>query len=424
MSRLSAVDAFFVAYQEAACIPMVLGAEVRLAGVVARPELERALTCALGVWPVLGCQVRRAVLGLRWRPRFAAADLVTEGPLTPEGPTSLAGWRNRPIDPFSAPPFQVRWAVEAGHTVLAFKAHHAALDGQAIFMVASAVLRFLAADRGGQPVPKVATPLAARVLVAPRRLLAGARLRDLLRFAKWLKVEARLGRSARLALADVAPGPSGVSARQVPMAPLLAQAQALKISPASLAAAAWMRAIGRFNADRGGAKGPISLEIPVSFRRAREGATTPGNLISPLTVFGDPEAPLAILGPTLHGTLTDALSRKLHHAVPLLAWPGAWLPWGIFRRIAVTPASTGFATSHFTLVDTPGAVVAEVAALSGGALALVGIEVWSPVCLAMGAAVLAVPWEGQLRLSITHRLNGISGADAQVLLDHLAAELA
>ncbi|MEZ4464076.1 MAG: hypothetical protein R3F43_06035 [bacterium] len=38
------------------------------------------------------------------------------------------------------------------------------------------------------------------------------------------------------------------------------------------------------------------------------------------------------------------------------------------------------------------------ARLRGGALRLVGRSMWTPVCLAMGAALLAMPWDEALHL--------------------------
>lgn len=415
MTRLSAVDAFFVAYQEAAGILMSVGAEARLVGQVTRAEVVAAVEGALATWPVLGCGLDQPVLGLRWVPRFSAAELVRDA----AGALDL--WRNEPIDPFHAPPFQVRFSAEGRHTHLAFRAHHAALDGQALFTVAAAVLRLLAAGHGGEAPPLVPVPTPPRALVGWRALLAGARLRDLLGFTRWLKREAKAGRSARLALAAVAPGPTGVCATQVVRARVEARAQTLGVSLATLGASAWVQAIHRFNRRRGGAKGPISLEIPVSFRPP--GCTTPGNLISPITVFADPEQPFEALATGLHQRLRAALKRKLHHAVPLFSRPGAYLPWGLFRRVAVTPTSTGFATSHFTLVDTPGDLAGEVDRLSGGRLRLVEKAVWTPVCLAMGAAALLVPWGDHLQVTITHRRSGLDDAAAQELLDLLVEGL-
>ncbi|MCB9547882.1 MAG: hypothetical protein H6706_18840 [Myxococcales bacterium] len=411
--RLSAVDAFFVAYQAQAGILMSVGAEARLSGPADPADLLAVLDALRAHWPVLGCRLARGFVGLRWRPAFAAADLVR--PLD-----SLDAWRNHPIDPFEEPPFQVAHLP----TGLAFRAHHAALDGQALIVVTATLVRLLAARLGGQPAPPLPTGRPWRALAGPRALLAGARLRALFGYTRWLAREARAGRSARLALAAVAPGPQAVTTGAVPLAPVLARAHALGVSPAALGAAAWVRAIARFNAARLPSSGPISLEIPVSLRQGEADAGLLGNLISPLTVFADAAQALPEVATALHATLADARARRLHHAVPLFALPGAWLPWWLFRRVAVTPTSTGFATSHFTLLPPPGDLPADVEALSGGRLRLLGRGMWTPVCLAMGAALLAMPWGDALHLAVTHRLTGLDAPAAEALVALLAEELA
>ncbi|MEZ4471681.1 MAG: hypothetical protein R3F60_12935 [bacterium] len=143
-----------------------------------------------------------------------------------------------------------------------------------------------------------------------------------------------------------------------------------------------------------------------------------------MTLFAEPAQGLDAVARSVEAGLRDARARRLHHAVPLFALPGAWLPWWIFRRVAVTPTSTGFATSHFTLLPPPGDVAAEVERASGGALRLVGRSMWTPVCLAMGAALLAMPWDEALHLSISHRLSGLDADGARALLALLADELA
>src|ERR1043165_9258931 len=71
MTMLSAIDAFFVAYQETSGVLMQLGVEVELKGVVTRDGVERMLSHVVKRWPPLGQRLHREWLGLSWdgRPR-------------------------------------------------------------------------------------------------------------------------------------------------------------------------------------------------------------------------------------------------------------------------------------------------------------------------------------------------------------------
>jgi len=184
-----------------------------------------------------------------------------------------------------------------------------------------------------------------------------------------------------------------------------------------------MRTIQAFNDRRKVNPAPISLEIPVSLREVDFGQDMLGNLISPLTLFGDGRAPLDDLTRDLHNQLKDALERKLHHAVPLFSRLGQYLPWVLFKRIAITPTATGFATSHFTLLTPPKDLPLNLEALSGGTVRIIERFQYTPVCLHMGAAVLAMPQDDGLRIYLTYRENAVPTASAEFLLDGLEAEL-
>ena len=51
MTMLSAIDAFFVAYQESSGVLMQLGVEVELKGRISRDDVERMLLHVVRRWP-------------------------------------------------------------------------------------------------------------------------------------------------------------------------------------------------------------------------------------------------------------------------------------------------------------------------------------------------------------------------------------
>jgi hypothetical protein len=65
-----------------------------------------------------------------------------------ENRDALAEWRNRPMNPFREPPFQLLWIAEAMSNLFAFRAHHAVVDGEGVFLrVCAEALRALAVKR-------------------------------------------------------------------------------------------------------------------------------------------------------------------------------------------------------------------------------------------------------------------------------------
>jgi hypothetical protein len=109
--------------------------------------------------------------------------------------------------------------------------------------------------------------------------------------------------------------------------------------------------------------------------------------------------------------------------VPLLTAPARYLPWLVFRRLALSPLATGFASSHFTWLDEKRDVYADVAAFSGGRLRLLDHHIYAPVCLHMGAALTAFVVSGRVRLCLTYRRTAFLETEAEALLDLVLSEL-
>jgi hypothetical protein len=167
----------------------------------------------------------------------------------------------------------------------------------------------------------------------------------------------------------------------------------------------------------------ISLEVPVSLRRKRDANLQIGNLISPLTLFGDATQPLEQLATQLKQQMSSAMRRREHLALPALSAPGNFLPWEVLRRIAASPELTGFATSHFAWLDHAQTIHDDVFRLSGGALQLVDQQIYTPVCLHMGAALAVLAWPERTQAFLTYRLTALSESEANTLLDLVVQQL-
>src|SRR6185503_13250447 len=99
------IDAFFVAYQETSGILMQLGVETELKGRINREDLERMLSHLVRRWPPLGQKVSRRFFGLAWEGEPRVRAMLRIG----ENREELSMWRNKPLNPFAEPPFQVLW---------------------------------------------------------------------------------------------------------------------------------------------------------------------------------------------------------------------------------------------------------------------------------------------------------------------------
>jgi len=414
--RLSPVDAFFVAYQERAGILMQLGTEIELRGVVQRDDLTRIMQRLVTSWPQLGQRVRRRLFGLEWCGEPDVGRMVREATDRQE----IVSWRNRPIDPFSEPPFQVLWVPGRAGTHLAFRAHHAVADGESFFFVIVEAFLALAAIRGGGVPPPPPHAL-------PPPEVRWESIGDLWWHAQSLRRDAGVGRSARLWVRAVSAGGIGVVERTLRGDDLDAvseQAGQARTPPPWVCAAAWIRAIHRWNCAHGAAVTPqVSLEVPVSLRRGREQGCAVGNFLSPLVLLGDATRPLELVAQSLWRQLRSAVRDHRYLSLPVLTAPARYLPWGLFRRWAVNTSTTGLATSHFTWLSQRRDAFGEVAARSRGALEVRHQLSYTPVCLHMGATLAAVAWPDRLQLFVSYRETALSEDDAGTLGDMLVADL-
>jgi hypothetical protein len=393
--RLSAIDAFFIAYQETSGVLMQLGVETELKGPVSRKDVEKMLSHLVRRWPPLGQRASRRFFGLAWEgePRLRAM-LQIGG--------EVSAWRNKPLNPFIEPPFQVLWIANGDENMLAFRAHHAVVDGEGFFGVCAEALRALAGKE------QFATDQTDKNHGFTKRISVA----DALGTVQKLREEAKSNKSARLAVGSCTPGEIGVVEKDV------------EIRNGWLCASAWMKAIYEWNRLRDTkTTSLISLEVPVSLRRKRDANLQIGNLISPLTLFGDATQPLEQLATQLKQQMSNAMRRREHLALPVLSAPGNFLPWEVLRRIAASPELTGFATSHFAWLDHAQTIHDDVFRLSGGALQLVDQQIYTPVCLHMGAALAVLAWPERTQAFLTYRLTALSESEANTLLDLVVQQL-
>lgn len=452
-TRLSTTDAFFVAYQERSGILMQLCGEVDLAGPLERQHLEQMILHIVRRWPRLGQRLKRNVFGLKWAGTCRVDEMLRVASDTDAG-GGLTAWRNEPVDPFRDPPFQVLWipprAVgprEGGvahgdsHTI-SFRAHHAVMDGESLIAVTADAVPYLAQISIGKhvPTPPPAPAATLKDLISVKQLARRRRWSEMFRYTRWLAAEARAARSARVDAETFAIGDTHLCERRLDsdaLARLKRRAKATRTGASWLSAAAWMRAIYAWNTRNGALSDEnsavtsnpiISLEFPVSLRRglggesANDGHDLLGNFISPLIVFGDATEPLEQLARKLRKQVMQGIRSQSHLGTPLLTAPAKFLPWSMFRRVAVSPQTTGFATSHFTWFEQADAC-ANIARVSDGALRVTGQRIYTPVCLHMGAALVLLASSDYAQIFLTYRETAFSADAAERLIDLMVAEL-
>ncbi|HEX8128958.1 MAG TPA: hypothetical protein VF527_07650 [Pyrinomonadaceae bacterium] len=420
---LSQLDAFFVAYQERTGILMQHGVEVEFKGDLQRGQLEQVLAYLVGRWPRLGQTLHKGLTGLHWRGECHVEKMLR---VTGDG-SAPTRWRNQPLDPFREPPFQLLYLPGRERSTLAFRCHHAVADGEAFIIICAEALRVLASLSGGGTLPRPEIAAAPKLMnvISPIGLLRERKLFGMWRYMRWLAAEAEAKRSMSLTMRAREPGEIATRERlldETDFDCVSERAAAAGVAPTWLCAAAWVRAIGAWNRSQSIATtGLVSLEVPVSLRPRRNLKDYIGNFISPLVLFGDPSQPLEKIAFKLREQFKTQVRQRSHLGVPLFTAPARFLPWPLFRRLAVTRASTGFATSHFIWLQRT--LDKELSAISRGALQLLDFHLYTPVCLHMGAALAVVPFAGSAKLVLTYRLTAFSAADAESLLDLAASEL-
>jgi hypothetical protein len=425
--QLTQIDAFFVAYQEKSGILMNLGVEMELKGSFLRQHVEELIIQLIHRYPPLGRRIKKGLFGLSWQGACSVDNILR----IESDVNVVTQWRNKPIDPFSEPPFKVLWVEGKNKThLLAIRMHHSVADGESFSILWFEAMVFLSKSISGEilPLPNPVSPLKLLDLMSPLKLLRRKQIVPIMNYTRWLAKEAKLQRSTRVAIRECKPGDIEICVRVLDKNAydsIRNYSKSLGIFPAFLCAAAWVQAIHQWNTIRNqNANSIVSLEMPASLRRGQHRENSYGNFISPLTIFVDAAQPINDIARQLMKKFNLEYRNKSHFGVPLFTSVAKYLPWALFRRIAVTPTSTGFATSHFTWLEQPKDTFSEVKKISNGALELVSYKSYVPVCLLMGAALLAVLWpNGDLHLSITYRKTAFTETDVHQIADLLYSAL-
>ncbi len=415
IARLSAYDAFFLAYQRRARIAMHLGLDLELAGALDPAALDRAVSAVIARWPELGSVVRVRALGLSYEPLPDARARIVR-PLA-EAEAAVDRAINEEIDPFAEPPWTVHARSEGDVHRIVLRAHHAVADGELFVMIAEEFVAALAA-------PSHARSVASRTAIA--RASLARRPSWLERLSDKRRRDERVARDEhqRLPLACVAPGPCAVTSERLDARAWSRVTQRsidARTSVALWVIAAWVRAVHRAS-ERG--EGRVAVEVPVSVRR-REGLfDRVGNYIAPVVLFVDGSAPIDRVARALRASLRSAVAMGQLETDRALAAPGSLLPWALFERVAVTPTTTGNASTHVAALGVERSPWASLSDRSQGRLELRRFVPFSPVCLKMGAALSAVCAPDEAALSVTYRRNAMSDHAARALLAQTLAELA
>jgi len=420
--QLTQIDAFFVAYQEQSGILMNLGVEMELKGSFKRQHLEDMIIQLIHRYPPLGRKIKKGLFGLSWQDACSVENILCID--TDEN--AVTSWRNKPIDPFSEPPFQVLWV--KGKNQLAIRAHHSVADGESFAILWFEAMDFLAKSISGEtiPLPTPVPPLKLSDLMSPLELLRRKQIVPIMNYTRWLAKEAKLQRSTRLAIRECKPGDIEICVQVLDKKAcdlIKKYSRTIGVFPAFLCAAAWAQAIHQWNTIRNqNSNSIVSLEMPVSLRRRHHHSY--GNFISPLTIFVDAALPINEIARQFMKRFNLEYRNKSHFGVPLFTSLAKYLPWALFRRMAVTPTSTGFATSHFTWLEQKVDIFSNIKNFSNGALELVSYKSYVSVCLLMGAALTAVLWpNGTLHLSITYRKTALTETDVRQIADLLRSAL-
>ncbi len=422
---LSATDAFFVAYQERCSIQMQLGCELRFPEAIDPESISAMLRYLVARWPQLEMGLQRRGAWLAWKRRLALNEMLLQSDM------ETHVWWNRPLDPFLEPAFQVlSRRQEKGH-VLAFRAHHALMDGEAFYLVCASALAFLTRwPDDGWPRPREKTNSQAQT--KQHRTKTKNRQGNLLemwRFLRAMGKEARARRYAVLVKHHELPAPTATISHELKpqdWSRLRRRAREQRAGLPWLFSAAWMRAILAHNRDRGaGQRSLISLEAPVSLRRERGAGSALGNHISSLVVFGDGDQPLIPLALDLKQQFSTRIRQRAHLAMPRFSAPARFLPWPLFRGLAVNSATTtGFATSHFTWLSLPRlSPELRTRVPTPQSLAQFNPILLTPVCLHMGAALAVLPLGDRARIFLTYREGALERPEADWLCTRLTAEL-
>lgn len=406
---------------------MQMGWEVELKGKLYEGEIKRMLNYVVDLWPELGQTLHLRIFGLKWDGECKVEKMLRYS----RNRENISGWRNKSIDPFQEPPFQLLWIQNDNEHVLAFRAHHSVVDGEAFFDICTEAVRILAnLKKGVKPSLPLVRPSANFIrLIDALGLVRKGKIIPMIRYLRRTANDAKLGLTARFAMNKCEPGNISLCERLIDGQTLLHLRQYAGFFYTThvwLCAAAWIKTIYKWNLLKNKSScSRVSLEIPVNFRRKYNSCQCMGNFISPLITTVDALPAITDVARALQKQFRNGARDLVYFGLPLFTFPAQFIPWKLFRRFAATSSSTGSATSHFTWLKLKQSrdVYMETSKASGGELQIIDQRVFSPVCLHMGASLLILGTARPVKAIITYRLNAFSDSGANTLADLFAREL-
>lgn len=430
-NRLSQVDSFFVAYQEQSSALMHFGVEFECSRCLENQQIRETLSFLILKYPVLSSRVTVKFFGLAWKDTGDISEMMHWATDTSE----LSFWRNKPVDPMNAPPFQVMHIRQKNTSILSFKLHHSAGDGEFFIDVLYSLLEFLAGVLSSKKAPDI-RPVEKKnlrnVLLKDFKIFSWKKLTALAKHLNDLKKLSKTDDSQRICALQYTPGDIDFITKDISdsiQKNLERYAKKNNLYISALYSAAWVKAIYQWNQlkKQKNSSKLISLEIPVSLRKEMNGS--PGNFISPLLIYADGSDSLDQIGLSIQRDFKKGMYRQLYLAIPFFTMPGMYIPWALYKRIALTPLSTGFASSHFTYFHHSKSVEQIMENVPGKKLKskklkISRISVYTPVCLKMGAALSVNRWYGRPPgIHLTYRKNALLESDALQLLGLVLAQL-
>ena len=427
--RLSQVDSFFVAYQEDAGIWMHFGADMEVKGKVTLHDLRQAVLLFMTRFPTVAATLKKGLFGLYWEIPEVKSEVDNKifDQMVKEGKREdIMSWKNISIDPFIEPPFQIMFAKNKSGAILSFKVHHSVSDGEffsnIVYDVFESLSLILAKENIPMPEP---VPLQSlfKVLAKDFSALKWRKWKSFYSYLNFLKQNSDSKEHCRIKLEQIEAGDiNNVSSilDSKSYNKLKNANDLVKLNMSFVYAAAWILTIEKWNKEKG--ERDISLEIPVSLRKNKQRGT--GNFISPLTIFKNHKQGLLPISREIRKQVIKGIKRQDHLAVPFFTFVGKYIPWFLYKKIAITPGSTGFATSHFTALKQSRNIYNTVEKLSKKQLELKSIQIYTPVCLHMGAALFVNEYVGHPpQFYITYRETGFSKQGAKRFMDIFQKEV-
>lgn len=420
-TRLSAVDAFFVAYHNACDALMHLGAEFVFKAELTEQVLLTALDHTAKLWPEFYARVEVHRRWVCWSsPQWSARDVL----VVASDEEACAHHRNHPIDPFHTPAVRCVWyARPDGHHHVAFYLHHALADGELFFCMARCLVTSLRALLSSDARMPELTDFQPTLMPEGKNSLVdrARRLPAQLQYKRWMDQQHQNPTFQSCVLMSNEPGPLQLYRRRLPdtITSHLRQLASSESLPTSwLVMAGWFKTLAWWNAQHHAPSSPLSMEVPVSLRSKRVGLRL-GNHVSQVVLVADPHQSLSALARQLKQSFSKLVKRGEHRAVYDLAQPGQSLPWTAFEKVATGPEADGFATGTYVWLSRPEDWLMQ----SSEQFEVMDYRVMTPACMAIGSSICVLSWPDHIDVCLTARQTAFDDDAVAGQLNYLATAL-